>query len=42
MNTERTTMNSAASVEIEIGKDSIDLDNLITAEDRLRVAMARQ
>ncbi len=29
-------------VEIDIGKDSINLDHLITAEDRLRVAMARQ
>ena len=29
-------------VEIDIGKDAIDLDHLITAEDRLRVAMARQ
>ena len=29
-------------VEIDIGKDAINLDHLITAEDRLRVAMARQ
>ena len=29
-------------VEIDIGKDSINLDHLMTAEDRLRVAMARQ
>ena len=29
-------------VEIDIGKDSVNLDHLITAEDRLRVAMARQ
>ncbi len=29
-------------VEIDIGKDSINLDHLIKAEDRLRVAMARQ
>ena len=29
-------------VEIDIGKDAINLDHLIKAEDRLRVAMARQ
>ena len=29
-------------VEIDIGKDAVNLDHLITAEDRLRVAMARQ
>lgn len=29
-------------VEIDIGKDAINLDHLITPEDRLRVAMARQ
>jgi arylsulfatase len=29
-------------VEIDIGKDAISLDHLITAEDCLRVAMARQ
>ncbi len=29
-------------VEIDIGKDAINLDHLITAADRLRVAMARQ
>jgi len=29
-------------VEIDIGKDAINLDHLITAHDRLRVAMARQ
>jgi len=29
-------------VEIDIGKDAINLDHLITAEDRLRLAMARQ
>ena len=29
-------------VEIDIGKDAINLDHLIMAEDRLRVAMARQ
>ncbi len=29
-------------VEIDIGKDAIKLDHLISAEDRLRVAMARQ
>src|SRR6185312_15583200 len=29
-------------VEIDIGKDAINLDHLITPEDRVRVAMARQ
>ena len=29
-------------VEIDIGKDAINLDHLITPEDRLRLAMARQ
>jgi hypothetical protein len=29
-------------VEIDIGKYAISLDHLITPEDRLRVAMARQ
>ena len=29
-------------VEIDIGKDAISLDHLITPEDRMRVAMARQ
>jgi arylsulfatase len=29
-------------VEIDIGKDAINLNHLITPEDRLRVAMARQ
>ena len=29
-------------VEIDIGKDAINLDHLITAEQRLRVAMGMQ
>jgi hypothetical protein len=29
-------------VEIDIGKDAISLENLITPRDRLRVAVARQ
>ena len=29
-------------VEIDIGKDSVNLDHLISAEQRLQVAMARQ
>jgi arylsulfatase len=29
-------------VEIDVGKDAINLDHLITPEDRLRLAMARQ
>jgi len=29
-------------VEIDIGKDAINLDHLITAEQRLALAMARQ
>ena len=29
-------------VEIDVGKDAIDLDHLITPEERLRVAMAIQ
>jgi arylsulfatase len=29
-------------VQIDIGKDSVNLDHLISAEDRLQLAMARQ
>jgi hypothetical protein len=29
-------------VQIDLGKDAEDVDNLITAEERLRIAMARQ
>jgi hypothetical protein len=29
-------------IEIDLGEDAEDLDHLITAEERLRIAMARQ
>ena len=29
-------------VEIDLGEDAEDLDHLITAEERLRIVMARQ
>ena len=29
-------------VQIDLGKDSVDLDHLITPEERFRVAMAKQ
>jgi arylsulfatase len=29
-------------VEIDLGKDAVDLDHLITPEERFRVAMAKQ